>query len=73
MSRAQHLTHTKQGKEGFSRNYLKSEEELGEKGVKSMPCRGKSICKNQDRGECGAFAHKKEVSEGWGAENQMGM
>lgn len=35
--------------------------------------REEHLQKAGQRRECGAFAHKKEVSEGWGAENQMGM
>ena len=36
--------------------------------------RGKSICEDQeDRGQDGAFAHRKEVPDGLGAERQIGI
>lgn len=39
-----------------------------------MPLRGKSISQDQeDRGQPGTLAHRKEVPDGWGAESQMGM
>lgn len=59
---------------GEAKHVQRTASKLHFRGQGSKAHRGKHICNNQeDRGECRAFAYRKEIPEGLGAENQMGM